>query len=120
MNDLFTTYTNNSYLEQFYKHKLLINITKASFEELKLLGSILDRRYTDGDGLEEALYRHNREYYLHCRSNGQDSLSYSSKPIDIFAYNRDMPFIDYRVILDEYNNIQLNEEEINNIYVAEK
>jgi len=100
-------------LEEFMKHKLLIDISGATVNELKELDRIINMPYLSGDRIYEKYINANKTMYLHHRI-GKVGLSFSKTPNDAYDNNKPMPYVHYSELLHE---IKISPEEIESLFV---
>ena len=103
----------NEILKDFYTHKLLIDITGASKEELDELESVIDCKYVDNCHLSSHMPANpSKPLYLHCREK-EKGVTRSDYPKD-YATERPIEYINYMDLIGK--DINISEEEIEKLY----
>ena len=107
------------YLKKFLNHELLINIGGATVDDLKELDGLIKIDYCSGEKIYEAHLSPYTNKYLHCRvtTDGEQGLTFSEKPYDVYNGYMSMPFITYRELLDSFYTIDATPEEIERLFV---
>ena len=107
------------YLQDFYNHKLLIDASYATKEELTKLSEATKKRWSSGH-LLPSIDLSNRAIYLHCYAynEGVNSIRMSIFPTETGGERSNpMPYVSIREFLEgEITPIKVNEEDIENLF----